>query len=703
MPFPLITVRGRLWALWTLAAVTSISWVAIYVGQEDPAYLSDFHSYWKLYWVFGERFEQSPFDWSREIVILVKSSEYNPLFTVGLLPFNLLFGRSRIGYIEAVTCVYMIPAMFLTWQVTRKFIIKEGGELSPSLNYVLVGVAVFSVSFWIPTLRGYPDVLGLIPLSLATWYLWSLDFSRPQRWTTLIGVALLLYSPILIRKWYVFAVSAVIVASCILAVWQMIQGKANRQAWGVWVTHMATVGFMVVALAFILQGGMVLNALNFSYADAYIAFQRTGSEHLSEMLSRYGLLIPLFSLSGWWLTTRKNRGLAKTYLYLFLCMLFKILFFTQIQGLGFQHHLPLGLFIAITTGLSIWAWSSFLESSQFLRRIFLQIVSATLIFNYMNVFFPSLQLPTARLLTEQYFPPLKLINLSSYQHLAEFIEREVEPHQRVSILGSNATLSQTLMENFLSDEGVAKLAHTAEVDEYEGFNLRPLYSDFLVIPSYPQVIDPTHQRVITIPTDTILRARSIGAAYEEIVRFPVRDNLDFLVFRKVRAFHVEELLDFLSEFRDIPRPPGYGYTPMELALLGAQTRSGSNGVFRIDQVGGGQWRIYRTSSTELEIALGFWLETGVPYLSQNSNSEEVLRREMQVFSIQLSPEQLKHCGKTPSSVRVSLRNDELMHTTLNDKTIHYISLATSDLGSLRINITGGGVGCDQILISHRTD
>ncbi len=689
---------------WLVIAVACAAWVAGYVIQEDPAYLSDFQYYWKLYWTYGEQFQRNPLDWLSDVALAVHNSEHNPLFTVALLPFNLAWGRSRLGYIEGVACLYMLPAMAVAWHVTRRMLAQGGGRLSRPLDLALVGVPVLSVSFWIPTLRGYPDVLGLVPLGLATWYLWAVDFSHPQRWTTLFCVALCVYAPFLVRRWYIFAIVAEIVASSMMAAWRMARAKTTWPFWLRWIEQMAVVGALVLGCVFTLQGGMALHVLNFNYAEAYVAFQRTGAEHVQELLSRYGLLAPLLCLSGWWVSARQQRPIAAVFGYLWMCLLLTVALFTRVQGLGIHHHLPVGLFLVLMTGLSVCVWAEALGATTLRSHAFLLAVGAVLLFNFLHVFVPALQWPTVHMLTEQHFPPLKLAHLEVYRQLAEFIEREIPANQRVSVFASNTVLSQTMMENFLTDEGTTKLTPIAEVDEYEGFNLGPLYSDYLVVPNRPQVIDPAHQRVVVIPSDTLVQGRTIGAAYREVARYPLDDGLAFLVFRKVRPFRADELKAFLNELAAVPRPPGHGYTPMQLALLGTRATVQAGGSFRIDPVGGNEWAVHLAPQTDLTLELGFWLEDGVPHMSSHANSAASVGGDETVFSVRLPPDRVAYCQARPPRLHVSLDGHELLAKTFDTPVVDFFKLPRTDVPRLHLYLQGGGdPRCDRILIDHRTD
>ena len=689
---------------WLWVTLGCVAWVWAYVGQEDPAYLSDFQYYWKLYWTYGELFQRDLSTWWSDLRSSVLGSEYNPLFTVALLPFNVAWGRSRLAYIEAMALMYMLPAMWVTWHVIRKWIQRDRRTDSKYLDLALVCVVACTTSFWIPTLRGYPDVWGLVPLALAIGWLPAVDFTRSQRLSTLVGLALCIYAPFLIRKWYVFAIVSVVLAHGLVSGWKLIRTLAGGRDWGRWLLNHAIIGALVIGCVFTIQRQMALNALSFHYTDAYVAFQRTWVEHIEDFVARHGVLVPLLGLSGWWIAFKRKRVETSTFAFLWLSLALTLILFTRVQGLGIHHHLPVGLLLCLTAGLSIGVWVQELGPTTTAARATLLAVCALAAFNFLNVFLPSWQMPSAHLLQTRSFPPLTLENPAAYRRLADIIETRVAPGQRVSIFASNAVLSQTMMENFLSDEGVRKIAPMAEVDEYEGFNLRPLYSDYLVVPSQPQVIDPAHQRVVSIPSTMVAQGHTIGAAYRVVDSVDVKPGLKFLVFQKTRAFHAVEVREFLSEFADLPRPSGQAYTPMQLALLGVQVQVADNGrpSPRIDMVGGGEWALTIPSRAKLTLSMGFWPTEASEPIVAGLNAAKY--EGEQVFSVQRPSDQAEPCRGVAPRVQISLDGHLLLSKVFDQSVVDYFKVQSADIPRLKIHVQGGDdPTCDRILIDHRTD
>jgi hypothetical protein len=691
--------------LWATVAVSCAAWTAFYVGREDPAYLSDFRHYWKLYWTFGETFFFNPRSWLSQVATSVHTSEYNALFTVALLPFNWAWGRARIGYIEGLVLLYMLPAMLVAWFVIRRWCRATEAKLSTEVENAVLATVVLTTSFWIPTLRGYPDVWGLVPLGLAIWWLRSAELARRQHWTTLAGLALCIYAPFLIRKWYVFSIIAVLLAHGIVSGWQLHRSRATVHSWRRWILNHAIIGALVLACVFTLQGQMAVKALTYTYADAYVAFQRSSLEHVQDLVARHGLLLPLLCLSGWWLSVRRQSPAATTFAYLWLALVFTVALFTRVQGLDTHHHLPVGLFLCLMAALSIALWAEALDGQRTTRAAFLVVACALMLFNFVNVFVPAVQVSTISLLQERRFGPLRLENPGAYRQVADFIEQRVAQNQRVSIVGSNAVFSQTMIENFLSDSGIRKIAPIAEVDEYEGFNLRPLYSDYLVVPSRPQIVRAEHQRIVSVLSDMVVQGRTIGAAYTEVERIAVTPDLEFLVFRKSRGFTAEELRAFLDNFSQLHRPPGLSYTPMELALAGVQTRVQSAGAWphRIDMVGGGEWAVQLPPGTKLDLAFGFWPDW-LPQPPSSAVEPARKKADQVIFSTQLPPERVAHCRTSPPHMQVTLDGRMLLAKEFNSPLVEFFPVAPADIPRLQLHLVGGAdAGCDLILIDHRTD
>jgi len=82
-----------------------------------------------------------------------------------LLPFSLTFGYARVGYILGVALTYLLPVALLS--ATAAYLTVQP-KSKQTFSFVAFGIfAGLYAPYWTPTLLGFPDIVGLIPLVLA--------------------------------------------------------------------------------------------------------------------------------------------------------------------------------------------------------------------------------------------------------------------------------------------------------------------------------------------------------------------------------------------------------------------------------------------------------------------------------------------------------------------------------------------------------
>src|SRR5690606_16042853 len=108
--------------------------------------------------------ERAPAEWLHQVLRQVRQADYNPLPMVPLTPVYLLMGSSRPVYISALVALYLVPVCFMFAYLARRL---ADARLSSQAAWLALGVALLYVPFWRPTLRGLPDIVGLVPILAA--------------------------------------------------------------------------------------------------------------------------------------------------------------------------------------------------------------------------------------------------------------------------------------------------------------------------------------------------------------------------------------------------------------------------------------------------------------------------------------------------------------------------------------------------------
>lgn len=543
----------------------------LYTLNEEPAYLYDFQYYWKLTNQYNEKLFSNPTSWWLDFKNTINISEYNPFFTVFLTPFSFFGTRNRNLFIAGLVVTFLFPALCLTTYFANQSLKKSGLILRKNQYITLLIVTFLFTPFWIPTLRGYPDIFGLIPFSVATWFLYETKFESRQSILKLLLISIAIYLPFLIRKWYAIPLIAISIASLFFSLLRIFKFNLSKSKIVYFFINYFSIGLLVIFLILFFQKDLAKIALETHYAEAYIAFQRGWSIHAKDGLEHFGaivILIPFFTL---WFLKEEKSFLSSYTSYLLLSVILTTIFFTQIQGIDRQHYLPIAYLLCEILLIFI---------GLLLNRTQYPIVSISLfifisLWNFINSFSPTLGYPSAFLLPEKHYPPLKLKDYEALSKLAQIIEKDIPENSHIAVFSADFEINSSTLENFLSDKRIQRFTPLSIIDERDGFILDPFFADYAVTTMPTRLAAPEHQYGISIPANAIASEKNIGLAYTEIARIPTISPKGFIfVKKKIRPFTENEIFDFYSETASHHPTMVQNINPFNTAMLGAKLSEG---------------------------------------------------------------------------------------------------------------------------------
>src|SRR5262249_36185125 len=108
---------------------------AYFVAQEHYVYYWDWSGYWNTYLDISRSIVRHPITALRSLIGAVRSNDYNPLPVLPLVPFEWLFGTSRLTYILAITDLFLLPAALVMGVLTQRIVQVSTSKrcLSPSV------------------------------------------------------------------------------------------------------------------------------------------------------------------------------------------------------------------------------------------------------------------------------------------------------------------------------------------------------------------------------------------------------------------------------------------------------------------------------------------------------------------------------------------------------------------------------------------
>ena len=107
------TVNYRYLVTILLSVVFVNAFTVYFIKQERYIYNWDMLAYWDPYIEIGRSLLISPLGTIKSILLSVRYSDYNDLPVVPLLPFYYIFGETRLGYILAISNMYLLPSILI--------------------------------------------------------------------------------------------------------------------------------------------------------------------------------------------------------------------------------------------------------------------------------------------------------------------------------------------------------------------------------------------------------------------------------------------------------------------------------------------------------------------------------------------------------------------------------------------------------------
>ncbi len=520
-----------------LAAVVVVLFARIYVGMEHPAYLWDYGAYFHKFKDFGELIAQkgwvSAFETLRQSVF---SEDYNLSGVVPLMPIYAL-GDSRAVYVGGILALYLVPAAFVA---TALALARTQSPVAGD-PLVLLSALLYPV-FWVASLRGMIDVVGLIPLGFAAVLVLRTEYLTRASFAQAVIYGLLLWCAFLLRRWYAFSVVALMAVSFGAAVVSAMKQNTLRQAAPRIFLLNCVAGIACLLPAVVFQSELIHRILSTSYSAIYSAYQ--SDVEIKTMLWAGYFGVAALGLVALGLVTDLLRRRFESLFGLAVAAA-TIAMFSRVQAPGPQHILPVGLFLfpAYARGLQVLtgALPRLLQPVPFVV-VCAAFVSTLLPGNWGPLEGARVALPAWR------YPPLHLENYPEYRRLINTLVA-TGPQTKIAVFASSAYLSDSLLAE-LDDELRPKITWASQVDSRDGFNWETLSADYFVIGTpTPLHLSPEGQRVITLPASEIANRAGFGAALEmQEETFRLDNGIVARVYRRNRSIRADELRHLAKQF-----------------------------------------------------------------------------------------------------------------------------------------------------------
>lgn len=516
-----------------------------YVGMENNIYYWDSNGYWRLWQQFSLGFSIDPVGTLSRLASSIKNDDYNLLPVAFTSLFYAFGGEGRLTYILSLSIVYLLPVSLLFSVLLKQFSEKQ------SVCWTIISLVLPAtfVAFWAPTLRGYPDICGLIFVISAIIYTCKTDLSGKLNIKRAIILGAILWSPFLLRRWYAYTVISMYLSLPVLNYFiYNVEGHSFKKIFRIG-TFFFISGIVSILLSIALQWNLLVRVATTDYSFIYSAYQSSVASSLYNVLHDIGLYIfPFFIISV--VVSIFTKKTKEKYLVIFSLfnLVFSFFIFTKTQSPGLHHCLPFALWVLIASAISI-KWFLFKLNSTVSKAI---VVSFTiiicLIINKQSLFNTNIND------FSKYFPtkytPMRVDNYGNYVRLSSDIQSMLHNTEKLTVLSSSDVLNDNMLDT-LSNLKLSKyLTGMSQVDLRDGLSIPALMSRFIIVVDPVQThLTPSGQQVITIPAKELLNNEGIGKAFKRVGNgYPLEKGATAYVYERTRPFTYDEMMDFISKY-----------------------------------------------------------------------------------------------------------------------------------------------------------
>lgn len=538
--------KNKIFGFWTVTYICTVllgvALSAVYVNLEEAVYYWDFAAYFNTFNQQGALLVESPFAWLSQLGTSIATEDYGVAILVPLMPFQIIFGGSRLSFVAGIVAVYLVPAVLFIGRISYL----EAASETPSRSWIAVWIAAFLYTpFWAPTLRGLPDIAGCTALTAATYFLWKSRFLTREPVMSGISVGACLWLAFMLRRWYAYAVIGITVSAAFFCLLQIARDRdfpAFRKA----ALGGVCAIFVVAATALNFQLPLIAKILGTSYADLYSGYRTTIFTQLGEIGSRLSYVNWALIMVGLYISlVRRNR-------FSLFCTIASILtffLFVRTQDPERHHSLPIFLWLFPAYAQAI---VSIVSAPALRSQWSTAVISIAAGLAFLGTFFPigrQMLSPISYVFAREATLPLHLDNLPEYRRLIDDLVERMGPADRFSVFASGAVMSDALLSGM--NRGLLQhVGWACQVDSRDQFRSDALKSRYVVVTDRPVThLRSGAQLCVTVPNEYIVEGKGIGAAYKRIAAYQLSDGVTGYLYEQVRPVSKAELDALYGECR----------------------------------------------------------------------------------------------------------------------------------------------------------
>ncbi len=523
-----------------------------YTNNEIALYRCDYVEQNLFYYDFGNYLVNHNFSrFFNEMFFDIKHWNRHPFLVIFLLPFYFIFKNSRFGFIFATEIIFMLPVMILTVLIIKNKIITKNNSLFDFFIYSLVFLCP---ALWLCSLRGIPDICGMVPV-LAAWILYFKDdMSSFKSFKTVIFVSILLYLAFLIRRWYsvvIFSFFVSVFAENIIHffIMKLKYNEILKKA-GISLFNIFFSGIIIYFLAFLIQTEYIKNIILSESTER--AIYSTGAslfEQLRIVFSQnIGLLYSFFALAAIILLF-KNKEIRFTLLNLFT-YLFAFFIIMDSQFLWINHYLFPAICIIILFCQGVYKSLEYIKNIKIKNTIICIFIFLNLI-NFVKCFCIDKYEKLNFMLPYTNGHYIINANYEKIKNIYNYLENEYKKDNsvKIAIFGLNDNIGYYQLRELSGNSDFAKNNIFSETILDSDYQFKELLADYaIVIDPCDIYADETQSRMLHKTHDLFINKEGIAKNYVLVNKYDLSDGKTIHLYKKEKPFSVEQMREYMQNF-----------------------------------------------------------------------------------------------------------------------------------------------------------
>lgn len=536
-----------------------------FVSREKFIYFWDYTAYWDMSVTSATFIKHTPFNMAfSHLIDSINHDSYNIFATYLIFPFLKVLGTSRVAYVLSVLNLFFIPSVFLLSLICKQVTQIVFSSKSLRFDFIFILLLLFPPIIT-PMLRGYLDIVGLIPACLILLILLNEDFKEIKILNALM-LSFLIIIELFTRRWYAFFIASLCISyGCVYIFRVLISKERGLKVVAKVFSNWLIIGVSTLLILWIFFRPFLQMSGGVDYAYIYSAYRfGTLSNEILSLVWYVGVFASMLI----------GLGVYKAFRYWFPFVLIlqspiQFYLFWRVESFGQQHYYLFMPFIVLFLILGI---NAIILLHKKLYYPALGVIFMVSFIQFSNSFIQPFFAPSSRfVLSNSILYPNKrddveqIKNLTSYLHS---LSGDIYVMASSNVTFNDDILRHVDMPN--TTNAIPNLLPTNNVDLSDGFPYQFMGAKYIVVADPIQLhLGKNNQMVVWFFANNILAQSSFGQNYKLLKVFSIDKNIKINVYEKEKCFTGEQLEDITNSFKNY-YPNDGRFNNLQLGKFGCQ-------------------------------------------------------------------------------------------------------------------------------------